>query len=63
MGLEEQVQAHAQELGQLRGQMKELRKRIDSVELRLLLYAMGGAAAGGLIGSAGGAAARTLIGG
>lgn len=44
-------------------QVAELTRRVDRIELRLMLYSMGGAAAGALMGSAGSAAARAFIGG
>lgn len=44
-------------------QRDELTHRINKIEIRLMLYALGGSAAGAIIGSAGSAAARTLIGG
>lgn len=41
----------------------DLTRRLDRVELKLALYSLIGSATGALLGSAGSAAAKTLLGG
>lgn len=46
----------------LTARVDDLTRRVDRVELRLMLYSMGGAAAGAVFGAAGTAAAQSLLG-
>lgn len=47
----------------VRKDLATIHHRINKLELRVLLYALGGGAGGAVLGAAGSAAARTLIGG
>lgn len=70
MSLEERVRGQSAALERLRirhealvGRMDELTRRVDRIEIRLMLYALGGGAAGAVLGTAGSAAALTFLGG
>jgi len=61
--LDKRVDDQGQRLKEIAAQQAEHGRRLDRIELRLLLWALAGSAGGALIGSAGSAAAKSLFGG
>jgi len=61
--LDKRVDAQGQQLQAIANRQEEHGRRLDRIELRLLLWALAGSAGGAVIGSAGSAAARSFFGG
>ena len=60
MKIDEQVRQLACEVGEMRGQLAQISRRLDSIDWRLWLIG-GGALVGGALGAAGGAAALSRV--
>lgn len=60
MTIDEQVRQLAREMGEVRGQLAQISRRLDSIDWRIWLMA-GGALVGGALGAAGGAAALSRV--
>jgi len=60
MRIDEQVRQLACEVGEMRGQLAQISRRLDSIDWRLWLIG-GGALVGGALGAAGGAAALSRV--